>query len=119
MPGIDPNALPVYPAVANVADLSFANNIYYKAGSAAGNRYVDRRVAPMGYDGALAGWKAYTGSDVGSREADPKLNTYSYKPRSGSPAIKTVPRLKVADKDYNGASRGPLGGLTDAGAVIS
>lgn len=119
---VDPNALPVYSAIASTADLKFASNIYsYKQGTSAG-RYVDRRVAAggaVGYDGGLAGWQSYIGGDAGSKEADPALDAVSYRPKAGSPAKGSVPRLEAAAEDYYGTARGPVGGVTDAGAALA
>ncbi|KXZ43751.1 hypothetical protein GPECTOR_81g201 [Gonium pectorale] len=123
----DPNALSVYPAINDTADLSFANNIYFAPGSASGGavavptgRYVDRRVAPLGagYDGGLEGWKSYVGGEAGSLEADPRVDPATYKPAAGSPAVGGVPRLAEAGEDFNGAPRGGAA-MTDAGAVLA
>ncbi|GIL52654.1 hypothetical protein Vafri_8455 [Volvox africanus] len=123
IPDVDANSLPVYPAISNVSGLSFANNIYFKAAASSpvSGRYVDRRVAPLGtgYDGGLAGWKSYIGGDVGSVEANPSLDSITYMPGAGSPAARTVPRLEEASTDFNGVYRGQVGGMTDAGAVLS
>ncbi|EFJ49544.1 hypothetical protein VOLCADRAFT_89861 [Volvox carteri f. nagariensis] len=124
---VDPNSLPIYTAISSPSDLSFANNIYFKAAdgssssssSSSGSppgRYVDRRVPPAGYDGGLAGWKSYISGDAGSVESDPLLDAATYTPLPGSPAKAAVPRLAMVDVDFYNVSRGPMGGLTDAAA---
>ncbi|KAG2501539.1 hypothetical protein HYH03_000046 [Edaphochlamys debaryana] len=116
----DPSALPVYPALADTADLHFAANIYHKQGAAA--RFVDRRVDPPGVDGGLAAWQDHLGpgGDAGSVEADPLvLDRATYRPAAGSPALGSVPKLAQVGEDLNGSPRpGPVGAPTDAGAVL-
>ncbi|KAG2434080.1 hypothetical protein HXX76_007808 [Chlamydomonas incerta] len=125
VPGVDPAGLPVYPAVTAPAsaNMHFANNIYYKPGSPAAARYVDRAVPPFdaGYDGGLAGWQA-AGYEAASSKggADPAIDPANgYKPAAGSPAVGSVPVLVAATEDFNGAARGAPGGVTDAGAVLA
>ncbi|KAG2453896.1 hypothetical protein HYH02_002102 [Chlamydomonas schloesseri] len=124
VPGVDPAGLPVYPAVAAPAsaNMHFANNVYFKPGSPAAARYIDRAVAPFGagYSGGLAGWQA-AGYESGSTDAaDPAIDpAKGYKPAAGSPAVGSVPVLAEACEDYNGAPRGAPGGATDAGAVLA
>lgn len=141
VPNADPSALAVYTPFTNTSTLSFANNYYYRpatssygssnsssgggdGGTAAApaGRYVDRRAPPLGpgYDGGLAGWQAYLSGDTGSVEGDAKVNiSRGYRPGSGSPAIRSVPRLAAAGDDYYGKPRGAVGNLTDAGAALS
>ncbi|PNH08902.1 hypothetical protein TSOC_004508 [Tetrabaena socialis] len=116
--GVDPNALPVYPSIANVSSLKFANNIYYKAGAT--GRYVDRRTPPLGaagYDGVLAGWKTWAG-EAGSVEVNPALNRSSYKPLQGSPALNSVPRLPGMKDDFYGKARSTSTSTATAGAAL-
>ncbi|KAG2482863.1 hypothetical protein HYH03_018209, partial [Edaphochlamys debaryana] len=120
--GVDPVAIPTYPAVTDMSQLKFDNNIYATAKpNAAKCRFVDRRGAGKGFDGGIADWRSFSGGDKASiAEADPQLDPARDFAPSGpsSPAVGMCSVLPNALEDLTGKNRGSVGSRTDAGALL-
>ena len=132
----DPLALPVYSAVADLRQLDFDYNMYFKIAHVdvefptkdmARVRFVDRRAGDLGegFDGTLddmevmmRAWKRHARADKNSHERNARVNELTYQTSPGSGARAAAPSVGLLT-DYFGKPVVAVDGKVDIGVLIS